>query len=656
MICCTGEAGQAYMLVQGWTSRYSLPLLCLVWLGLLAVDRKPATAEVFDFEVERSGYGGMNVCRLVSHSGIGFSYGDGGLLSGVTLDGVSVIDDTAYDAGGKMRRLDYASGHFGQYTFDGLGRPEDLRLLDGLESEIYADVEIDYDEWGFLSSQRRRGGAFGTAGLDLEFDYTDLGQLASLSAGNSTAIYGYDSYGNLTSKTGLRAAGLQLLPLSPVAFDEKNQPVEMGWRYDAQGRLTRDDQYEYRYNDRGRLALVLDLHTGDVVSHLLYDSAGHRVRVLDDDSVTYAMRLAGSVFWDEARDPVSGELVERRTHVHHAGSAVYTAWDTAGRREGEFRFVDRLGSPAVRWADAAHAEMNYQEYSPYGEEMILAAQSRHRGPHGFTGHEHDNTGRIYMRARYYDPVLARLNRPDPARDMDLFLPTSLNLYSYTWGNPVNAIDPTGRVVNFTQIQEEDPEVFESILAELSAFTGNEYSVDENGNLVLVSVGANSSETATRFLNSAIESPIQIAVHLAETGRGSSAIWSPGSRLKDGAKVNIDTSQFDTFDYNGVDKLTFGTGSTLLHEIYHAATGKSDSTDGTRNSQAALNQGNPTGVVVDFVNQVRRERGLPIRMQYESTQSVVRTGRSRTRREGWVFLMLDKQGEYRKRRTIYHDLR
>jgi hypothetical protein len=50
-----------------------------------------------------------------------------------------------------------------------------------------------------------------------------------------------------------------------------------------------------------------------------------------------------------------------------------------------------------------------------------------------------------MMTRYYDARAGRFNRPDPAVDFDETNPISFNLYGYARGNPVNYIDPNGRV-------------------------------------------------------------------------------------------------------------------------------------------------------------------------------------------------------------------
>lgn len=66
---------------------------------------------------------------------------------------------------------------------------------------------------------------------------------------------------------------------------------------------------------------------------------------------------------------------------------------------------------------------------------------------GFTGELQDQlTGLVYLRARFYHPVLGRFLQRDSFAGFQR-RPQSLNRYSYTENNPVNQRDPSGHFID-----------------------------------------------------------------------------------------------------------------------------------------------------------------------------------------------------------------
>ena len=60
-------------------------------------------------------------------------------------------------------------------------------------------------------------------------------------------------------------------------------------------------------------------------------------------------------------------------------------------------------------------------------------------PFRYAGQYYDKeTGTYYLRARYYDPVIGRFTREDPARD-------GTNWYLYCYNNPIRYVDPSGKI-------------------------------------------------------------------------------------------------------------------------------------------------------------------------------------------------------------------
>jgi len=92
------------------------------------------------------------------------------------------------------------------------------------------------------------------------------------------------------------------------------------------------------------------------------------------------------------------------------------------------------------------------EYFPFGETWAHEHSNTQVTPYRFTGKEYDETtGLYYYGARYYDPRTSVWQSPDPIlgeymsgkTNGGVFNPMNLSLFTYTYNNPVNLVDPDG---------------------------------------------------------------------------------------------------------------------------------------------------------------------------------------------------------------------
>ncbi len=89
----------------------------------------------------------------------------------------------------------------------------------------------------------------------------------------------------------------------------------------------------------------------------------------------------------------------------------------------------------VRVMASDYTLSGFQWRGVWGE--VQSSLGAGRGYCANLGHSEDETGLVYMRARYYEPASGRFISEDPSRD-------GVNWYLYADGNPVNKVDVDGR--------------------------------------------------------------------------------------------------------------------------------------------------------------------------------------------------------------------
>jgi RHS repeat-associated protein len=110
---------------------------------------------------------------------------------------------------------------------------------------------------------------------------------------------------------------------------------------------------------------------------------------------------------------------------------------------------DHLGTIRLITTNSA-SKRAFHAYYPFGEELSSAVQDNE--PFKFVGQETDFADPSstaddldYMHARFYNPLIGRFLSPDPSGTSLSNPGTLTNRYAYTSNNPLNRIDPTGRI-------------------------------------------------------------------------------------------------------------------------------------------------------------------------------------------------------------------
>ncbi len=251
--------------------------------------------------------------------------------------------------------------------------------------------------------------------------------------------YTYDARGNRLTATG--PDGTQTR-----TYNAASQTTTAGFVYDGAGNLIEDPEAgELEYTPGGQLASV---DNADGVSTYEYAGLGNNELVgQKDPNGGYTYRYA------YGRTNAQGKPVIES--VYHSGSRVYLENDAngtpllmrgaSGDLEGQSMYIyDNLGSP-LTIVTQSNTTTDAWAYDPYGvAELTEQSVAQAYTPFAFTGGLNDRvTGWTLNGARYYDAGEGRWTQMDT---LDAPLdPSNANRYAYAANNPVNYVDPTGRI-------------------------------------------------------------------------------------------------------------------------------------------------------------------------------------------------------------------
>jgi len=380
------------------------------------------------------------------------AYNVAGLVASTTYpDGQSI--SWAYDAAGGLQT---ETGTLASATYDASGRPT---------SRVFANGVVTYYRYsptrGWLDEIETVSGS--TIVQDMRYTRFADGMVRSVTSARPSESwnYSYDSLNRLTSATNAGAPGLS-----------------QSFTYDAIGNMTFNSAigaYLYAAPGAGQP------HAVQVAGERAYDY---------DAAGRMTSRNGTLIQWNGDEKPASignvgftyggtGERLEKvaggRTTTYIGGDyeiaddGTVTKYLHGGKQVGSSFFVhhtDRIGS--IRGVtDANGAEVRWQEHTPFGRQHSVSGI--HQESKGFIGEREEETGLVYLNARYYDPELSRFASPDPFAQPG----QGLNRYTYAYNNPINFSDASGL--------SPDPIVFDNgcVGSEMSQAVGN-VSVTDDG--------------------------------------------------------------------------------------------------------------------------------------------------------------------------------
>jgi RHS repeat-associated protein len=405
---------------------------------------------------------GFNVGHLTSTANTAalcrYSYDQLGRLTANswTVDGATYSELTGYDTGGLVRWMQYldpASGaqnvgtSSNQWVYDSAGR---LYSIPGIQTGE------SYTAEGQPTSVTRANGVTTTSAYNANRLWL---QSVTTSNGSNTVLqnltYTRDARGRIMTSTSDLA--MENWQYAYDDFDRLMQatntgytPLSQTFTYDSIGNMTSNSRLgSYTYPAPGQPRPHAVTQAGS--SSYAYDADGNMV---SDEGITLVYDGENRLIQDEAISFVYGPDGSRLKKINGTTSTLYLGddWEASGgistfylpgdavMTNGVMSWLTRDQLQSVRLAtDASGTVVERNQFKPYGERLLTAATVMISK--GFTGQRNDETGLVYLHARYLDPKLARFITADPS---DPTTPgVGLNRYAYAGDTPIRSSDPSG---------------------------------------------------------------------------------------------------------------------------------------------------------------------------------------------------------------------
>ncbi|MEM1181413.1 MAG: RHS repeat-associated core domain-containing protein, partial [Acidobacteriota bacterium] len=353
-----------------------------------------------------------------------------------TAAGVTTYD---YLRNGLLSEIAYPNGTSATYTHDDANRVR--MIVNRHQAAEVSSFEYSYDLNGNRTRQVENQFGLGFETTTYTYDLAD--RLLSVTYPEKITTYSYDGVGNRRTEVDTSPIDASVIGSKTYTYDERDQLTQVlddlepsktaVYGYDANGnqisrQIGADPATDFVFDVRDQLVRVEE--DASPVGAYRYDYKGLRIQknvgagesryVYDQQSVLVRYGPASNSKYEYGPDrllSVNDSTEGRAFYLFDALGSVTNLIGEAGTQLAQYRW-DAWGNPRAQTVNPAN-------------------------PFGFTGHEMDEeSGLIYMKARFYDPVTARFLSHDPLEG-DPTNPPSLHRYLYAFQNPTVYTDPTG---------------------------------------------------------------------------------------------------------------------------------------------------------------------------------------------------------------------
>ena len=423
--------------------------------GLLASEtERDGTKKTYTYDVQGNRTGYQLIVNNIVQLNTTYTYDLLSRLHTVTENGTQIAA-YEYDANGNREKLSYPNGVTEEYTYNL------ANLVTSVTNATSGNIQrFDYNYYLDGNQESKHEKKNGTDVGKTEYQYDDLGRLVQEKANGGLHIYSYQ-------------------------YDKNNNRVQMtvqgpenyttDYKYDGNNRLlstvktntntgdTETDTYTYdpNGNQLGRIRETLGTATasppslgfGGNYELSMYDGFNRLITVISDGKRTvydynpnglrHSKNVGGSYqrhVWDGTNlsAEIRGDGTTLSTFVRGINLLRSTIEGTT-----QYYLYNAHGD-VIQLADGTGAVTKTYAYDAFGVEQGLVEGDRN--PFRYCAEYFDaETGQVYLRARYYQPVTGRFRTQDGWEYGNPQDPLSLNLYTYCGNNPVRFADPSGHI-------------------------------------------------------------------------------------------------------------------------------------------------------------------------------------------------------------------
>ncbi|MGE7934416.1 RHS repeat-associated core domain-containing protein [Viridibacillus arvi] len=299
------------------------------------------------------------------------------------------------------------------------------------------NITYEYTRNGNISKETANGQV-----SSFEYDANDQLTKETLPDGTVNS-YAYDAVGNRTkSNVNGQEETFTYNDDDANQIEKKN---DTAYKYDADGNLLQDENYQYTYNEQQRLTNVQTVD-GKAISSYTYDENGLRLtKTVGDTMHEY---FYNNKVLDMEVVKVNNEIIEYRSYEWRGytplGMIVKAKNDAGNFEKNTYQFITNQRGDVLSIRNSEDKEVGSYQYDAYGNILAVEGTVAKENPIRYAGYYYDTeTKNYYLQARYYNPdngaFLALDSHPGDSDE-----PLSQNGYTYGSNNPMKYVDPFGK--------------------------------------------------------------------------------------------------------------------------------------------------------------------------------------------------------------------